>query len=141
MFLGSYLQFQLLFGGFMCFAALVLAVTVKDSGIRLGWKIAAPTALVVLGCITPYSVAQMMGSKRAELLTWVAHDTEKTVDLLLQENGRTRLYSVPMGDSMRETVKQAAKVKGDGGRVYFVAPASDGEMVHMEQDDLPKKGA
>lgn len=122
-------QFILALGAFMVVAALIAAVTIKDSGVRFGWKLAIPAALVALGCWTPFTVNQMMGlpidaamrdlPQTAELISFIPHDKEKRVDLWLLSGDVPRAYSAPLDEPMKKALQEAGKRSAAHQRVYL----------------------
>lgn len=121
----------LFFGLFYLFGGLVASYVLRTANAPLFVKVAVPAALVALACVTWKTLPQLFGypvetafaalPQQAELIAFVPHEEEKTVDVWLIADGlrQPRAYSVPLTDDLKDTLKKAQKQAADGGRAVL----------------------
>ena len=93
--------FGLSFGLLLAGLAVIAAWVFRTAAAPLAAKVALPTLLVALGCLTPYEINSMLGMPRmaalaalpdrAELIAFVAHDKDRRADLWLSGCPAARL--------------------------------------------------
>ena len=99
--MNGFLAFIIPAGLFLALMGVIAAWLFRTSSAPLAMKLAVPSLIVALACITPSRVAALMGyphwtpytalPKQAELIAFVPHDDDKSVDLLLREGDALRL--------------------------------------------------
>ena len=119
------------FGSMLLMGALIASWLFRSSGAPLAAKIIVPALTVALACATPYQVNSMLGfpilaplarlPARAELIAFVALDSDARVDLWLRQGGGPpRAYETTMNDELKQTLRKARSKLGRGGRVMLV---------------------
>jgi hypothetical protein len=123
--------FALTFGLLLVGLALIAASIFRTAAAPLTLKLTLPALLVALGCLTPYEVNSMLGTPRmsalaelpdrAELIAFVAHDTDKRADLWLTVgDAPPRAYEIDIDESMKKLLREAGNRKEHGSRVMLV---------------------
>ena len=111
--------------------ALIASWLFRSSGAPLAAKMVVPALIVALACATPYQVNMMLGfpistplgklPARAELIAFVALDSDARVDLWLRQGGAPpRAYETTMNDNLKQTLRNAQSKLGHGERVMLV---------------------
>jgi hypothetical protein len=118
------------FGSMLLMTALIGSWLFRSSTAPLIAKIAVPTLIVALACVTPYQLNAMLGlpvSARpatlpayAELIAFVAHDDNPLVDLWLREgNAPPRAYETTLNNKLKQILREAQSRLSRGERVML----------------------
>jgi len=132
--------FGLSFGLLLAGLALVAAWIFRTAAAPLAAKVALPTLLVALGCLTPYEINSVLGiprmaalaalPDRAELIAFVARDNDKRADLWLTvEDAPPCAYEIDIDGAMKKLLRDARDRKEHGGRVMLVKRAEHAAKV------------
>lgn len=120
--------FSLSLGLFMLLVGTVAAWIFKTTNAPFPTKLIVPLGFAMMAIIAPPMAIDLMGHpfyvpfaslpKQAELIAFVPHDEDKSVDLLLRQGSKTpRLYEVTLDDAMKKTLREAGKKLALGERV------------------------
>ena len=115
----SYLTaFVVSFGSFLALMAVVSGWLFRTSSAPLWLKLAIPTLTVIVACVTPFSIAGLLGfpvpstmaalPDHVKLIAFVTQDDERSVDLWLTHDGRPRAYEVTLDQDLKKTLREAA---------------------------------
>ena len=119
------------FGSMLLVIAIIGSWLFRSSTAPLIAKIAVPTLIVALACVTPYQVDAMLGlpisappaslPAYAELIAFVAHDDDLLVDLWLrQRNTPPRAYETALNNKLKRILHEAQSRLSRGERVMLV---------------------
>ncbi len=144
--------FALSFGLLLTGLALIAAWTFRTAAAPLAAKLALPTLLVALGCLTPYEVNSMLGlprmaaltalPDRAELIAFVAHDEDKRADLWLRvKDAPPRAYEIAIDEAMKKVLRDARDRKEHGGRVMLVKRTEHTEIATRHRGVTEQRSA
>ncbi len=140
------------FGSMLLMAALIASWLFRSSAASLIAKIAVPTIIVALACVTPYQVNGMLGfpfstsfetlPARGELIAFVAQDDDTLVDLWLrQDNAPPRAYQIVLDNKLKRTLHEAQDRLTHGRRVILVKSHAGPKRVGVtEQSALDNLG-
>jgi len=117
-------------GLFYLLAAVAASALLRTSSARFAVKIAVPTLLVALACVTYRTLPDAFGypvetafaslPHDAELIAFVPHDEDKKVDLWLKADAsEPRVYSVELTDSLKRTLREAQEAQAQGRRTML----------------------
>lgn len=141
----SYLTaFVVSFGSFLALMAVVSGWLFRTSSAPLWLKLAIPTLTVIVACVTPFSIAGLLGfpvpstmaalPDHVKLIAFVTQDDERSVDLWLTHDGRPRAYEVTLDQDLKKTLREAAAQMGQGKPVFLHKPIKKGPSGNATQD-------
>jgi hypothetical protein len=116
------------FGSMLLVIAIIGSWLFRSSTAPLIAKIAVPTLIVALACVTPYQVNAMLGlpisappaslPAYAELIAFVAHDDDLLVDLWLRQ--RNTPHAPMLNNNLKRILHDAQSRLSRGERVMLV---------------------
>ncbi len=150
-------------GIFLALMGLVAAWLFRTASAPIIVKLSVPTLIVIIACVTPRTVAALMGypvwsefsalPQKAELVAFVPNDTAHTAALWLRVGSDApRAYEITLTDEMKKTLREAGERIAHGERVGVkkgghihpgVTDIETPEAPYVLSDDvfsLPKKG-
>jgi hypothetical protein len=140
--------FALAVGAFMLLNLLVAAYLFRTAHAPMWMKFAIPILTLLISWWTPTQVAALMGfpldttfaslPQQAELIAFVPHDDDKSVDLWLREDNKKdpRSYSVPLTEELKGTLRRAKEALA-GGRVELGKRGQPGKKrPHQQYSDI-----
>lgn len=108
---------------FALFAA-VMTVALRNSDAPLWLKVFCGGAGLALSFVAPFALNESAGYSVAtqyeklpscfDLIGFVAHDKDKTVELMIGEHGRSRLYSLALDHRMTDALREARSRLAEG---------------------------
>jgi hypothetical protein len=124
-------------GLFYLLAAVAASALLRTSSAPFAFKVAGPTVLVFLACVTYRSLPDAFGypvqtafsslPQQAELIAFVPHDEDKRVDLWLKADAsEPRVYSVELTDGLKRTLREAQQAQAQGQRTMLVKGGKPG---------------
>lgn len=108
-------------------------------------KMIVPSLIVAIACVTLIYFPEALGypvetdfaslPQQAELVAFIPHDEEKTVDLWLREtDNRPRAYSIPLTDGLKATLQKAKQALASGPVVVGKRPKPGKKRPHQYSD-------
>jgi hypothetical protein len=131
-------SFAFSFGALLALMALIAAWLFRTTSAPLWTKVALPSLAVALGCYAPFAVSGMMGfpvsvafeelPDRAELIAFVPHDAEKTVDLWLKVADAPRAYETKLDANLKKALREAGEAMAHGRPAMLMKRSATGAV-------------
>jgi hypothetical protein len=117
-------DFLIIVGMMLAMFSVVMTVGLRTSPAHIGLKVFCGLAALSLAFVAPFALNESAGYSVStqyeklpscfDLIGFVAHDRDKTVDLMIGEHGRSRLYSLALDHRMTDALREARSRLAEG---------------------------